>query len=201
MLAPGGPSRQCPARHVHPHARPTGGVARLAVITIDRPGEKVNTIAPAALAAIEEQFAALESTPGLAGVVLISGKPDNFIAGADVEVFATAKDRKDVETFSRKGHEVLKRIANSKVPIVAAIHGACLGAGLELALCCTWRIATDSPKTVLGLPETMLGLFPGGGGVTRLPRLIGVREALDVILTGRNIRRARPRRWASSTRW
>lgn len=161
---------------------------RLAVITIDRPGEKVNAIAPAALAAIEEQFAALDSTPGLAGVVLISGKPDNFIAGADVDVFATAKDRKEIEAFGRKGHEVLKRLAASKVPVVAAIHGACLGAGLELALACTWRIATDSPKTVLALPEVMLGLFPGGGGVTRLPRLIGVREALDLILTGRNVR-------------
>lgn len=161
---------------------------RLAVISIDRPGEKVNTITPDALAAIEAQFADLEATPGLAGIVLISGKPDTFIAGADVEVFATAKDRKEVEAFSRRGHEVLKRIAGARVPIVAAIHGACLGAGLELALACTYRIASDSPKTQLALPEVMLGLFPGGGGVTRLPRLIGVREALDIILTGRNIR-------------
>lgn len=161
---------------------------RLAVITIDRPGEKVNAIAPAALAAIEEQFAELEATPGLAGVVLISGKPDNFIAGADIDVFATAKDRKEVEAFGRKGHAVLKRIAASKVPVVAAIHGACLGAGLELALACTYRICTDSPKTTLALPEVMLGLFPGAGGVTRLPRLVGVREALDLILTGRNLR-------------
>ncbi|HEY8379788.1 MAG TPA: 3-hydroxyacyl-CoA dehydrogenase NAD-binding domain-containing protein, partial [Nannocystis sp.] len=161
---------------------------RLAVITVDRPGEKVNTIAPAALDAIEAQFADLDATPGLAGIVIISGKRDNFIAGADVEVFATAKDRKEIEAFARRGHEALKRLAASKVPVVAAIHGACLGAGLELALACTYRICTDSPKTVLGLPEVMLGLFPGGGGVTRLPRLVGLREALDMILTGRNIR-------------
>jgi 3-hydroxyacyl-CoA dehydrogenase/enoyl-CoA hydratase/3-hydroxybutyryl-CoA epimerase len=161
---------------------------RLAVITIDRPGEKVNTIAPAALAEVERQFAEIEATPGLAGIVLISGKPDTFIAGADVEVFATAKERREIEGFGRRGHEVLGRIAAAKVPIVAAIHGACLGAGLELALACTWRVCTDSPKTVLALPEVMLGLFPGGGGVSRLPRLIGLREALDMILTGRNIR-------------
>lgn len=161
---------------------------RLAVITIDRPGEKVNTIDPATLEAIEGQFAELEAAPGLAGVVLISGKPDGFIAGADVEVFAKAKERREIEAFGRKGHEILKRIAGAKFPVVAAIHGACLGAGLELALACTYRICTDSPKTTLALPEVMLGLFPGGGGVTRLPRLVGVREALDMILTGRNIR-------------
>ena len=161
---------------------------RLAIITIDRPGEKVNTIAPAALEQVEQQFAEIESTPGLAGIVLISGKPDTFIAGADVEVFATAKERREIEAFGRRGHEVLARVAAAKVPIVAAIHGACLGAGLELALACTYRIATDSPKTVLALPEVMLGLFPGGGGVSRLPRLVGLREALDMILTGRNIR-------------
>ena len=161
---------------------------RLAVITIDRPGEKVNTIDPAALEEVERQFAAIEATPGLAGIILISGKPDNFIAGADVEVFATAKERREIEAFGRRGHEILARIAGAKVPLVAAIHGACLGAGLELTLACTYRIATDSPKTVLALPEVMLGLFPGGGGVSRLPRLVGLREALDMILTGRNIR-------------
>ncbi len=161
---------------------------RLAIITIDRPGEKVNTIAPAALEQVEQQFREIEATPGLAGIVLISGKPDTFVAGADVEVFATARERREIEAFGRRGHEVLARVAAAKVPIVAAIHGACLGAGLELALACTYRIATDSPKTVLALPEVMLGLFPGGGGVSRLPRLVGLREALDMILTGRNIR-------------
>lgn len=161
---------------------------RLAVITIDRPGEKVNTIDPDALAEVERSFADLEAAPGLAGVVLISGKPDSFIAGADVEVFARAKERREIEAFGRKGHEILSRIAAAKFPVVAAIHGACLGAGLELALACTYRVCTDSPKTTLALPEVMLGLFPGGGGVSRLPRLIGLREALDVILTGRNIR-------------
>ncbi len=161
---------------------------RLAVITIDRAGEKVNSIAPDTLDQVEQQFATIEATPGLAGVVLISGKPDTFVAGADIEVFARTTERKEIEQFGRRGHEVLNRLASAKVPIVAAIHGACLGAGLELALACTYRVCTDSPKTVLALPEVMLGLFPGAGGVSRLPRLVGLREALDMILTGRNIR-------------
>jgi len=80
---------------------------RLAVITIDRPGEKVNTISPEALAEVEQQFAAIEATPGLAGIILISGKRDGFIAGADVEVFAHAKERREIEGFGRRGHEVL----------------------------------------------------------------------------------------------
>ncbi|MEZ4385165.1 MAG: 3-hydroxyacyl-CoA dehydrogenase NAD-binding domain-containing protein [Nannocystaceae bacterium] len=161
---------------------------RLAVITIDREGEKVNTIAPDLLPEIETILDALEGEPGIQGVVLISGKKDTFVAGADVETFAKATTREEIERFNRDGHRILNRMAAAKVPVVAAIHGACLGAGLELSLTCTYRICTDSPKTVLALPEVMLGLFPGAGGVSRLPRMIGLREALDMILTGRNIR-------------
>jgi 3-hydroxyacyl-CoA dehydrogenase/enoyl-CoA hydratase/3-hydroxybutyryl-CoA epimerase len=161
---------------------------RLAVITIDREGEKVNTIAPERLPEIETILNELEAEPGIQGVVLISGKQDTFVAGADVETFASATSREEIEKFNRDGHRILGRIASAKVPVVAAIHGACLGAGLELSLCCSYRICTDSPKTVLALPEVMLGLFPGAGGVSRLPRMIGLREALDMILTGRNIR-------------
>lgn len=172
-----------------PEAQP-----RLAVITIDRAGEKVNTIAPELFPEILEVFAAIEAAGGVAGIVLISGKPDNFVAGADVEVFARASGRGEIERFSREGHRILDKIAGSPIPVVAAIHGAALGAGLELALACSYRLATDSPKTVLALPEVMLGLFPGGGGVSRLPRLIGLRESLDLILTGRNVRPRRARR-------
>jgi enoyl-CoA hydratase/carnithine racemase len=161
---------------------------RLAVITIDRPGEKVNTIAPEALEEVEQQFAAIEATPGLAGIVLISGKPDTFIAGADVEVFAQREGAPRHRGLRAPRPRDPRGSPAPSVPIVAAIHGACLGAGLELALACTYRVCSDSPKTVLALPEVMLGLFPGGGGVSRLPRLVGLREALDMILTGRNIR-------------
>ncbi len=164
---------------------------RLAVITIDREGEKVNSIAPELFPEIETILAEVEATPGIAAIILISGKRDSFVAGADIEVFARAEKREEIETFSRDGHRILSKMAASPIPIVAAIHGACLGAGLELTLSCTYRICTDSPKTILGLPEVMLGLFPAGGGTSRLPRMIGLRETLDIILTGRNVR---PRR-------
>ena len=82
----------------------------------------------------------------------------------------------------------MNKLANLSVPTVAAIHGDCLGGGLELALACSARIATDSPRTKLALPEVMLGLLPGAGGTRRLPRLIGLPDALDMMLTGRNIR-------------
>ncbi len=171
-----------------------GTSPRLAVVTIDDPEKSVNALSPDVLDEVERVFDTIEATPDVAAAILVSGKPDNFIAGADVETFADVEDRREIETFARSGHALLNRMAGSRKPIVCAIHGACLGGGLEVALACHWRICTDSPKTVLAFPEVMLGLFPGGGGVTRLPRLIGLREALDMILTGRNIRPKRARR-------
>src|SRR5262249_36541909 len=95
------------------------------------------------------------------------------------------------ETLSRQGQEVLGRVAALKVPVVAAIHGSCLGGGLEAALACRYRIATDHPKTSLGLPEVNLGIVPGAGGTQRLPRLGGLATALALILTGRPLKAAR----------
>jgi 3-hydroxyacyl-CoA dehydrogenase/enoyl-CoA hydratase/3-hydroxybutyryl-CoA epimerase len=85
----------------------------------------------------------------------------------------------------------MNRVAACRKPVVAAIHGSCLGGGMELALACHWRVATDHPKTQLGLPEVQLGLIPGAGGCNRLPRLIGVRAALDIILAGKSERAAK----------
>src|SRR4051812_7513806 len=122
------------------------------------------------------------------GVVLLSGKADTWIAGADIDEFLTISSSSDAEALCRGGQALLERLHLLRVPVVAAIHGACLGAGLETALACHYRIATDHPKTVLALPEVQLGLIPGAGGTQRLPRLIGLQRALDMILTGRNIR-------------
>src|ERR687896_2344956 len=94
----------------------------------------------------------------------------------------------DAEAMSREGQEFLNRLERLRIPVVAAIHGACLGGGLETTLACTYRIATDHAKTVLALPEVQLGLIPGAGGTQRLPRLIGLQEALTMILEGRNVR-------------
>src|SRR5262249_53813869 len=120
--------------------------------------------------------------------VLLSGKPDTFIAGADIDAFETFQSAEEAAALSALGQRMLARLERSRAPVVAAIHGACLGAGLETALACADRIATEHPKTVLALPEVQLGVIPGAGGTQRLPRRIGLRAALDMILTGKNIR-------------
>ena len=133
-----------------------------------------------------------ESDPAVRAVVLVSGKPDNFIAGADIEEFTRAATAEEATRLSCEGQELMNRVAETLAkPVVAAIHGACLGGGLELALACHWRIATDHPKTQLGLPEVQLGIIPGAGGCQRLPRLIGARAALDMILAGKSERAAK----------
>src|SRR5919107_1136973 len=93
----------------------------------------------------------------------------------------------EAEQMSREGDATVDRLERG-MPVVAAIDGACMGAGLEVALACAWRIATENPKTVLALPEVQLGLIPGAGGTQRLPRTVGLRAALDMILTGKNVR-------------
>ena len=160
----------------------------VAVVTIDVPGKPVNTLDAGVIAEFGRVFEFLEGEPSVRGAVLISGKPDNFIAGADIEQFLALKTAKDAEALSRSGQELLARLERLRVPVVAAINGACLGGGLEASLACAYRIASDSPKTVLAVPEVQLGLIPGAGGTQRLPRQVGLTAALDMILTGKNIR-------------
>ena len=123
--------------------------------------------------------------------MLRSAKPDNFIAGADIKDFLAIKSALEGETLSRSGQALLDRLEALPIPVVAAIHGSCLGGGLEMALACRYRVATDDPKTVLGVPEVLLGLLPGAGGTQRLPRLIGLPQGLDLILTGRSLKATR----------
>jgi len=158
------------------------------VVTIDRPGESVNTLGTALIAEFEGIFLRLDEDRLIKGVVLISGKPENFIAGADIEQFLEFRSASDAERVSRLGQDLLGRLERIRVPVVAAIHGACLGGGLETALACRYRICTDHPKTLFALPEVQLGLIPGMGGTQRLPRRVGLQQALDMILTGRNVR-------------
>jgi 3-hydroxyacyl-CoA dehydrogenase / enoyl-CoA hydratase / 3-hydroxybutyryl-CoA epimerase len=160
----------------------------IAVITFDLPGEPVNKLTAAARVELEALLIGLRDDPSARAVVLISGKPDNFIAGADIEEFTALTSQDAAERLSFEGQETVSRVETFHKPIVAAIHGACLGGGLELALACHYRIATDHPKTQLGLPEVQLGLIPGAGGCQRLPRLIGARAALDMILAGKSER-------------
>jgi 3-hydroxyacyl-CoA dehydrogenase/enoyl-CoA hydratase/3-hydroxybutyryl-CoA epimerase len=160
----------------------------IAVVTFDLPGEPVNKLTSAARVELESLLMDLRDDTEARAVVLISGKPDNFIAGADIEEFTALTSQDAAERLSFEGQETVSRVETFHKPIVAAIHGACLGGGLELALACHYRIATDHPKTQLGLPEVQLGLIPGAGGCQRLPRLIGARAALDMILAGKSER-------------
>ena len=160
----------------------------IAVVTIDLPGEPVNKVTAGLRADFAAIFDQLGADTSVRGVVLASGKPDTWIAGADIDEFLTMQSPADAEALSRGGQELLARLESLTIPVVAAIHGACLGGGLETALACRYRVASDHPKTVLALPEVQLGLIPGAGGTQRLPRLIGLQRALDMILTGRTVR-------------
>ncbi len=159
----------------------------IAVITFDVPGEKQNTLSERSARSLKLAFERVRDDANIRGAVLVSGKAD-FIAGADITKLQACKSAADAERLSHEMQVQLGDIEASEKPIVAAIHGSCLGGGLELALACHYRVATDAAKTVMALPEVMLGLLPGGGGTQRLPALIGVQAALDMMLTGKNIR-------------
>ena len=166
----------------------------VAIIVIDAPGEAVNTLK----ADFAEQFSHLldrvEPDPSIAALVLKSGKKDSFLAGADIRMLEQIGSAEAATRLSRAGQAVLDRLDSLGRPTVAAIHGACLGGGLELTLACTERVGSSDAKTRLGLPEVQLGLLPGLGGTQRLPRLIGVQAALDLMLTGRQLEAKRARR-------
>ncbi|NOT09233.1 MAG: fatty acid oxidation complex subunit alpha FadJ [Gemmatimonadales bacterium] len=163
----------------------------IAILTLDVPGEPVNTLGRAAIEEFEARLAEIRDDRSVRAVVLISGKADNFIAGADINQFIGVRTAAEGEALSRAGQEVIDRIERFPKPIVVAIHGACVGLGCELSLACAWRVATDSPKTVIGLPEVQIGILPAAGGCQRLPRLIGVSAALDIILAGKTERAAK----------
>jgi 3-hydroxyacyl-CoA dehydrogenase/enoyl-CoA hydratase/3-hydroxybutyryl-CoA epimerase len=158
----------------------------IAVVTFDLPGESVNKLNGAVKAEFESLLDLLRNDGTVRAVVLISGKPDIFIAGADIEEFTKLATQAEAEALSREGQEMVNRVDAFPKPFIVAIHGACLGGGLELALACDYRIATDHAKTQLGLPEVQLGLLPGAGGCQRLPRLIGASAALAMILPGKS---------------
>uniref|UniRef100_A0AAX7SJX8 Trifunctional enzyme subunit alpha, mitochondrial n=1 Tax=Astatotilapia calliptera TaxID=8154 RepID=A0AAX7SJX8_ASTCA len=120
-------------------------------------------------------------------VVLISGKPGCFLAGADSNMLQSCTTSEEVASLCEEAQKLFRRIEQSRVPIVAAIHGSCVSRGLELATACHYRIATKSKETVLGTPEVMLGLLPGAGGTQRLPKMVGLLGAFDMLLSGKNI--------------
>jgi 3-hydroxyacyl-CoA dehydrogenase/enoyl-CoA hydratase/3-hydroxybutyryl-CoA epimerase len=161
---------------------------RVAVVTIDVPGEKMNTLKADFADEVRAILQQIREDTALRGVVFISGKPDNFIAGADINMIGRCRTAQEAGALARQGQQLMAEIHALAIPAIAAIHGACLGGGLELALACHGRVCTDDAKTLLGLPEVQLGLLPGSGGTQRLPRLVGVSTALEMILTGRQLR-------------
>ncbi|MFZ5470589.1 MAG: fatty acid oxidation complex subunit alpha FadJ [Myxococcota bacterium] len=160
----------------------------VAIFTLDVPDEPVNTLSPQVGAELERLLEKAERDDQVKAVVFVSGKKDNFVAGAKIDFLSTLETAEDAEAASKQAQAGFNRLAAFPKPVVAAIHGACLGGGLEWALACSFRIASDHPKTSLGLPEVQLGLIPGAGGTQRLPRLIGAPAALDLILTGKSLK-------------
>ena len=166
----------------------------LAVLTFDLPGERVNKYSAHVLLELEGILDGLAKRGDVTALLLVSGKPDIFIAGADVKEIADVTDPATIANGVRRGHEILGKLATLPFPTVAAIEGACLGGGCETVLAMDWRLASDSRKTQIGLPEIKLGILPAWGGTTRLPRVVGLTAALDVILAGKVVDSKRAKR-------
>ena len=128
------------------------------VVALDVPGEKLNVLSLGLLDEFSTLLLSIEKDVTIKGVVMVSGKPEGFIAGADIKQFVGVSTAAEAEALAGKGHDLLNRIESSRAPFVAAIHGICLGGGTELALACAGRVASDDPRTAMGLPEVQLGL-------------------------------------------
>lgn len=149
---------------------------------------QVNTLSAAMMQQFEPVLSQLETDGAIRGAVVLSGKSDNFIAGADITMLDACTSAEQLTDLSRQGQVLMDRLAKLNKPVVAAINGSCLGGGLELALACKYRIASSSPKTRLGVPEVQLGLLPGAGGTQRLPRTVGIQQALTLMTTGQQVK-------------
>lgn len=160
----------------------------LATLTFDVPGKKLNVFDRAVLEELNATIATLAGRDDVQVLVLLSGKPGGFIAGADIDMIAGLRDPAEAEAGAREGQRIFDAWERLPFPTVAAIRGTCVGGGTELALASTYRLLSDRPDYQIGLPEIKIGILPGFGGCTRLPRLIGLPEALDVILAGKTVR-------------
>ena len=161
----------------------------IAIVSLNLPGSKVNSLGAQFQEEIKDVVDLLHTHEDIKASVIISTKTHSFIAGADINMLSKSTSKEQISDLASYAQHLYAKIEqNTDRPVVVAIHGNCLGAGLELALSCHYRVATNHPKTLLGLPEVMIGLLPGAGGTQRLPRLIGLTNALPLILTGSNCR-------------
>ena len=163
--------------------READGLARL---VLDKADASTNTLSADVLNELNAALDELERDPPK-GLIIASGKPNGFIAGADVDEFRAIADEETALAVVRRGWFTFMRLAEVRYPTLALIRGFCMGGGLELALACRYRVVVDEPGTRLALPEVMLGIVPGWGGMHRLPKLVGAPAALDMLLSGRTI--------------
>ena len=161
------------------------GDDRVCLLTFDRPESGANIFDAATLTELNEHVDRIENDGSVRGLIITSAKKSVFIAGADLKTLFKQAQTGELRAFIAEGQRIFNRIAALKIPTCAAIHGACAGGGYEVTLACDYRVASDDPSTRIGLPETTLGLVPAWGGATRLPRLIGVDRAVEVVLKGK----------------
>jgi enoyl-CoA hydratase len=154
------------------------------IVTLNRP-EKLNVIDTDMLEGLDSVMRALEKSKSCRAVIITGSGDKSFCAGADIKYLNSLKNEKDAAAFAEKVHSVFDRIENLEKPVIAAVNGYCLGGGCELAMACDIRIAT--PNAVFGQPEVKLGIMPGGGGTYRLPALVGIGRAKELILGGDSI--------------
>ncbi|MDY0039702.1 MAG: 3-hydroxyacyl-CoA dehydrogenase NAD-binding domain-containing protein [Desulforhabdus sp.] len=159
--------------------------AAIAIIHLDDSSDRINKLSEDMLTELDEALLDVEGNPAARGLILISDKSDNFVVGADLKELAKVEQPGLARQMIHRAHSIFNRLEQLSCPVIAAIHGHCLGGGMELALACHYRIATQHPLTRLGLPEVKLGLIPAGGGCQRLTRLLGARKALPLMLEGR----------------
>src|SRR5256714_11654463 len=159
----------------------------ICILTFDRPNSAANVFNKPVLQELDQHLDFVTGDEQIKGIIIASAKPSIFIAGADLKSFADSPNPAELRELIELGQSVFDRLSILRIPTVAAIHGAALGGVYEVALACDYRIASPDKSTKIGLPETQLGILPAWGGSTRLPRLIGLPKALDIILAGKTV--------------
>ncbi len=160
----------------------------IAFLKMDVVGETMNTLRAEFAEEFSTVLAEIKGDAAIKGLVVYSGKDNSFIAGADITMLDACDTAEQATEIATQGQAIFDQIEGLSIPVIAAIHGPCLGGGLELAMACHQRVCSDDNKTVLGLPEVQLGLLPGSGGTQRLPAIVGLQKSLDMMLTGKHLR-------------
>ncbi|MEO0335358.1 MAG: 3-hydroxyacyl-CoA dehydrogenase NAD-binding domain-containing protein [Pseudomonadota bacterium] len=157
-----------------------------AIVHLDLIGEKVNKLSSPVMARLKEVVEELQKS-SFKAVIITSDKARNFIAGADIEEIKKLATQEQFLEVLKPAHEIFNALEDLPMPTIAAIHGSCMGGGTEMVMCCDYRLGSDAKETTIGLPETKLGILPGFGGCVRMPRIVGLQAALDIILAGKAV--------------